>query len=189
MKSVLIALTLLLTLASVSVSAQETTQQQDQNRRTTELVFAKVATMTPMQREELLKSATEIESGKTAAQTTREWVDIGSSLGDALASTASKLGVAVNDFAKSPVGILAIALILWNQLGETIIHLSTAALLFGPGLMLWFIIFRRAFGVFNEHGKLVSYDLDKQGDTVIFASWVVGIVIVAAGLLALLTAG
>ena len=190
MKFKSIAVLALLALSAVSVQAfAQTSQEQEANRQTTEALLSKVATLTPAQKAELLNSAKAIETGSTAAQTTREWVDIGTSLGQGLAATARELGVAVNEFARSPVGILAIVLIVWNFMGETVLHLLSAGAMFFFALPTWYVVFRRLFGNFNDKGKLVNYRMNNQGDGTQVLTWISGCVIVILGFVALITAG
>ena len=61
-----------------------------------------------------------------------KWVKIGSNIGQGLAGAAKEVGVAVNDFAKTPVGQLTMMLIVWHMIGAQLIHV------FG-GIMIWIV--------------------------------------------------
>ncbi len=61
-----------------------------------------------------------------------KWVKIGSNIGQGLAGAAKEVGVAVNDFAKTPVGQMTMVLIVWHMIGAQLIHL------FG-GILIWII--------------------------------------------------
>ena len=60
----------------------------------------------------------------TKAKEFQQWVDLGTAIGSGLASTARELGVAANDFVKTPVGKLTAGLIVWHFVGGTIIHIA-----------------------------------------------------------------
>ena len=61
-----------------------------------------------------------------------KWVKIGSNIGQGLAGAAKEVGVAVNDFANTPVGQLTMILIVWHMIGAQLIHV------FG-GIMIWVV--------------------------------------------------
>ncbi len=61
-----------------------------------------------------------------------KWVKIGSNIGQGLAGAAKEVGVAVNDFAKTPVGQMTMALIVWHMIGGQLIHV------FG-GILIWIV--------------------------------------------------
>lgn len=139
-------------------------------RPVSDQLMSQVSQLDEAQKQELLAKATDIRNGSSSAQTAREWVDIGTSLGQGLAATARELGVAVNDFAKSPVGIIAIVLIVWNYMGDTIIHLGTAFVLIGVFLPVWYRVFSRLYGVYNDAGKLMKFDFEQAGEAAAFFS-------------------
>ena len=61
-----------------------------------------------------------------------KWVKIGSNIGQGLAGAAKEVGVAVNDFAKTPVGQMTMVLIVWHMIGAQLIHV------FG-GILIWIV--------------------------------------------------
>ena len=61
-----------------------------------------------------------------------KWVKIGSNIGQGLAGAAKEVGVAVNDFAKTPVGQMTMVLIVWHMIGAQLIHV------FG-GILIWVV--------------------------------------------------
>ena len=77
-------------------------------------------------------------------------------LSDALTMTAKKLNVELQDFAKSPLGIFTMALIVFKLAGAEInMYISAFVFLFCMGIpWLWWT--RRTFGEFNEKNKLVK---------------------------------
>lgn len=72
-----------------------------------------------------------------------QWAQVGVDLGKGMVAVAKELGIAVNDFAKTPVGILTAAVIIYKLMGRDIIHYSvgfTFIVVFGT---TWLYIFRR----------------------------------------------
>ena len=80
-------------------------------------------------------------SGVGSVEKIDKYVQIGSNIGKGLASTAKEVGVAVNEFATTPVGIVAMMLLVWNMMGKAIIMiaLGVSLIVFGP------IIIRRMY--------------------------------------------
>lgn len=154
---------------------------------TSDQLMTTIAAMDSHQKDVLLERANDIKNGDDSATKAKEWVDIGNSLGQALAGTARELGVAVNDFAKSPVGHLAIALIIWKVLGGTIIHFA-GGLFSLIVLMFWWRLYRRMFGVFNEKGKLVKLTFRESSNEASGFITVAGAFIALGGLLCIVTA-
>lgn len=77
-----------------------------------------------------------------------KWVDIGTKIGKGLAGAAKELGVAANDFAKTPVGILTMSLIVWNSMGSMLLH-------FIGGIFIWLIGFLILFWLIRRSQDLV----------------------------------
>lgn len=63
-----------------------------------------------------------------------KWVKIGSNIGQGLAGAAKEMGVAVNEFANTPVGQMTTYLIVWHIVGHTVLH-------FAGGLLVWIVGF------------------------------------------------
>lgn len=79
----------------------------------------------------------------TKAKEFQQWVDLGTAIGSGLASTARELGVAANDFVKTPVGKLTAGLIVWHFVGSTLIHIGFGVLwLLTMGTVLY-VLYRR----------------------------------------------
>ncbi len=68
-----------------------------------------------------------------------EWVTLGEHIGQALGGAAKEVGMITNDFVKSPIGTLTIALIVWHFIGSVIIHMVGGGMVFlmGMGLIFW----------------------------------------------------
>jgi len=90
----------------------------------------------------------------TTAKEVNEWVDIGSKIGSGFAAAASSLGVAVNDFAKTPVGTFTIVLIAWNFLGHSLMH-------FVGGIIIWSVGFSGVY-YFARRGASTSITYSKD---------------------------
>lgn len=135
-----------------------------QQASTTDQLYAEIAKMDDAQREEALRNLTGNSAPTKSASLAREWVDIGNGLGEGIAATAERLGVVANDFARSPVGKLAMVLIVWSVMGDTISGWISASLFWMFVIPLWMYNFRKMFGVYNEKGKFIKYDLDMFRD-------------------------
>lgn len=85
----------------------------------------------------------EIASPKVKADDVERWAKLGENIGKSLGAAAKEVGVAVNDFAKTPVGILTTVLIVWHFMGATLMKLIIGAAVMLVLIPLWFYIFRR----------------------------------------------
>lgn len=67
------------------------------------------------------------------------WVDVGKNIGLAFGGAAKELGLAVNEFIHSPIGVLAVVLIVWNFIGGAILHIlaGLVILLFAVWFVRW----------------------------------------------------
>lgn len=102
------------------------------------------------------KTAAESSTTVPSAEKVNQWVDVGKNIGSGLAGAAKEVGVAVNDFATTPVGILTTMLIVWHMIGSTLIHL------FG-GIAFWIVGFTvLRFLVKHTYPTTVEYDLEKR---------------------------
>lgn len=68
-----------------------------------------------------------------------DWVSLGEHIGLAFGGAAKELNIAVNDFITTPVGMMAMVLIVWNFIGQTILHIfgSLIILIVGFGFLRW----------------------------------------------------
>lgn len=75
----------------------------------------------------------------SVADTVERWSTIGTNLGKGLGAAAKELGVAVNEFAITPVGQLTTWLIVWHMIGAQLIHVfgGILVLLFGSGVIYY----------------------------------------------------
>lgn len=142
----------------VLVTSPVFAQAQTQTPSSTDIILTEMQSLNAEEKDKLAQAAQDIRAGRSTAQAAKEWVEVGSSIGQGLSATARELGVAVNDFAKSPVGKIAVALIVWKVAGSAIVHLIismiSVGLLFG-----WYRMFVRTFGEFNDAGKLIRFNI------------------------------
>lgn len=98
----------------------------------------------------------------TALPTTPEdmqrWVGVGAAIGKGMAEAAKELGVAADEFAKSTVGMIAIALLVWHILGADLVQLLVG------GLWLCFWIPFCVWMIKRTMMQLVNVPI-KKGDT------------------------
>ena len=86
-------------------------------------------------------------------------IDIGNGLGEGLAATAQKLGVVANDFAKSPVGKLAMVLIIWNYMGDDIMGFFAGFFILFLAGIAYVYQMRKTYGEYTAEGKFIKYDV------------------------------
>lgn len=77
----------------------------------------------------------------------KEWVQagaaIGAALGESLVTIATRLGIAVNEFAKSDVGQVAIWLIVWHVAGQALLSIGVGVSIFIMGNIILIYLLRR----------------------------------------------
>ena len=128
-------------------------------------------------------------------ETVKEWVNIGTAIGSGLAASAKELGVAVNDFATSPVGIFTMVLIAWHYVGGELVSIVFGFVWLAFTVPVWVWMFRRQFSNIN----VTKYEKDKgpngaryvktsspsdshyNQDGTKFAYWVTLILVIAIG--------
>ena len=121
-----------------------------------------------------------------------KYVGVGEQIGKALATTARELGIEVNNFASTPVGLIAIFLIVWHFFGNMMVHLMFGATWFITLIPLWVYFFKRLVmarqETYNDDGKRVSvtYAMDASSDTVL-TFVITGAVIFFVGIVGIFT--
>lgn len=105
--------------------------------------------LTDVQKAEVLKVvADKVTATKAAAISAtdlnnpaklNEWVDLGKNIGLAFGGAAHELGIAANDFVKTPVGLITIGLIVWHFMGNMLLHFfgSILVMFVGLGFIRW----------------------------------------------------
>ena len=61
------------------------------------------------------------------------WVGLGEKVGKAIAATCKELSVQVNEFIKTPVGKMTVAIILWKAVGKDLWHIV-------GGISCWIVV-------------------------------------------------
>lgn len=85
-----------------------------------------------------------------------EYASLAKSISTGLADTAKNLGIAVNEFANSPVGRITEFVIVYKVIGNIFVHYIFGALWFLITGCAWWIVFKRTcLGHYN-----ISYDKD-----------------------------
>ena len=77
------------------------------------------------------------------AQKVSQYVEIGKGIGQGLGSAAREMNIAVNDFAKTPVGQVTMALIVYKVVGSKLIGVLGSIIWFGIMLPLWVVFFNK----------------------------------------------
>lgn len=70
-----------------------------------------------------------------------KWIDVGTRIGQMMGGAAKEVGIAVNEFVKTPVGKWTMALIIWNYMGTMIVHVfgGVVVLVFGTLALRYFM--------------------------------------------------
>jgi hypothetical protein len=130
-----------------------------------EVVIRVDGNLTDQQKAELQLAAAKAAStpGEVSVanvEAVREWVDIGTAIGSGLAASAKELGVAVNDFATSPVGIFTMVLIAWHYVGGELVSIVFGFVWLAFTIPMWLWMYRRQF--FDV--TITTYEKDKGPD-------------------------
>lgn len=80
-------------------------------------------------------------------ETVDKVVEISRNIGMGLAATARELGVAVNDFAKSDVGMWVMVVLVWKYLGQDILSVAVGLSLLVFGMGFGWLMVKRARAV------------------------------------------
>lgn len=127
----------------------------------------------------------------TSAPKVDQWLNIGERIGKMIGGAAKEVNLAVNDFVRTPVGMTAMALIVWHYMGDMIVHVFGAMLVLvvGMGYIMYFAR-RYTYGVTEydtEKKDMFGRSLIKSvtktpmdGETVSWFLAATGVVIIAA---------
>lgn len=106
--------------------------------------------LTDTQKAELVKQA---EAMKQAAESpvaiedkAEKWVNIGKQFGEMVGGAAKEIGIAANEFLKTPVGIMTAGLIVFHYAGGPIIHVALGTLILFVGIAVLSFCNRRWTG-------------------------------------------
>lgn len=137
-------------LAATSVNAELSLNAVDQAG------FSKLSAEEQAAVVQMVAAKVKVSQDAPTAARVNEWVDVGKNIGSGLAGAAKEVGVAVNDFAKTPVGILTMLLIVFHMIGEAIIGVFV-------GLMVWLIGFGALrFMIDRIYPITIEYDPEKR---------------------------
>ena len=114
--------------------------------------------LTDVQKAELIKVAEQMrkqqESPEAIVEKVDKWVDVGERFGKMMGGAAKEVGIAVNDFVKTPVGMMTAGLIVWNYMGNMIVHVTV-------GLMILFTTFS-LLAWYSRRLRIVEITYDKE---------------------------
>ena len=160
------------------------------------------AKLSEAEKAEVIKMVADKASQKDVMPTMTEdkvekWVKIGSNIGQGLAGAAKEVGVAVNDFATTPVGQLTMLLIVWHMIGAQLIHVLGGILIWIVGIAIIRHMVARAYPSKITYSKEVknwfgNYAIEKVEPIAIddgnAAGWLFAYgVVLVAGLIAIFT--
>lgn len=126
----------------------------------------------------ILKHITDVAATPVSKATTAEavdkWVDTGERIGRMFQGAAKEVGVAVNDFVKTPVGMMTMGVIIWKYMGKDILQVLIAGAFFVAGLITIWVVFRRGRAEVRQYSpdkkdifgraRLVSVEVESMSD-------------------------
>jgi hypothetical protein len=127
-----------------------------------------------------------------------KWANLGSKIGVGLASTAKELGVAATEFATTTTGRIVTFVILWQFLGNAIVHIITGLTMWFFGIpLIWYVMSKSVHvdseyntnktNIFGNHPLQNQTRHSMDGDQMIVAM-VISVVVGFAGMVVLLNA-
>lgn len=121
----------------------------------------------------LNKAAPESDKPMLTPDDVKEWGSLAKEFGSAIGQTAKELGIAVNDFLRTPAGILITIYLFWSKLGGIIIGVPFVLCIWFAFFKVW-NTFRRTptayeykpvlFGLFNKK-YITSYEYRDADET------------------------
>ena len=119
-----------------------------------------------------------------------KWAEWGQGIGKAISSTAKELGVAVDEFSRTPVGQITMAVIVYKVIGKDILRYFGGGILFIVTIVMWMRYFKRVTEevTYHDNGKMKSRTFrspDSDAELWIFwvFNWITPIVGIAVSLL------
>lgn len=134
--------------------------------------------LTDTQKAELVKQAeamrAQAKDPTAIVDSAEKWLNIGERFGKMIGSAAKEVGVAANEFLKTPVGIMTATVIVFQYLGGPIIHMFTGIviLILGASVITYLVRNRRQLiikydttqkNVFGNH-PMISKERAKMDD-------------------------
>jgi hypothetical protein len=78
--------------------------------------------------QQILQIAQQSNQQAVTPENVSKWAEVGIGVGKAISSTAKELGVEANVFAQTPLGKLALALVIWYFVGQKLLYLAVLIL-------------------------------------------------------------
>lgn len=109
------------------------------------------------QQAQIVQSITAAQSKETnTIDKVDKWVNVGERIGKMVGGAAREVGVAANEFVKTDVGRMTAALIIWNYLGEDLVHIFVHV---GGGMMFIVLGLSSIFFILRRtHPVNITYD-------------------------------
>jgi len=137
------------------------------------------------------KTAASKISKKDTIKNVSEWVNLGSSIGKGLSSSARELGVTVNEFSKTSVGKWTMFLIIFKVIGTHILHFIAGILVLLIGIPITTFLINKKVRIettYNEKdGKKLKVVKNKLDDDEVGPFWFAYIGIIIASIVVMLT--
>lgn len=96
-----------------------------------------------------------------------KWVDLGSKIGKQFGDSAKEAGIAINEFARTPIGLLTTFIIAWHFVGNVILHIISgfAFLTVGICLIRSMVVRKQPLQIeYDDKGKRKSVTREKLVD-------------------------
>lgn len=133
-------------------------------------------------------------SGTSQVEKINQYVQIGQGVGAGLASAAKEMNTAVNDFAKTPVGQMTTAVIIYKVLGRDFVHYICGFLWFTTTIPIWLFFFNKSLSgdIFYDYEypegtnkRIKRKTIEKNRDVAgtIFSYWLIFGILTFIGML------
>ncbi|HET8686943.1 MAG TPA: hypothetical protein VFM18_09810 [Methanosarcina sp.] len=147
-------------LFSMSAFAGITTNNLEGFNDLPEAQKAEIAQLVAQKKEETAP----ISSDKTLTRLDK-YAEVGQRLGVGLVAAAKELGIAANDFVKTPVGKVTAALIIWKVIGNDFLHLFGAFFFFFISPPCIIFVFKRYMWEYAKEKTLTRTNFKGQTST------------------------
>lgn len=85
-----------------------------------------------------------------------KWMTVGEKFGKMMGGAAKEVGIAVNDFVKTPVGMMTAGLIVWHYTGGVMVHIFGGLLILVVGFTYMRILMNRSCD------WVITYDAERK---------------------------
>ena len=140
MKRLIIAASLLFSAASMAQTTIDIDTHGLTNEQKAELV---------KQVEQMKSAANAIDANIPTVAQIDQWANVGEHIGKMMGGAAKEVGVAVNDFVKTPVGVMTAGLIIWSYMGSMIVHVVSgwAMLIIMFGILTYIVKINKHYDI------------------------------------------